>query len=192
MAAGGLLGAPTAFLVMWTSKTFAAVISLILGRAIFSKDIDEDGNGGGLLGKMNKNPTAKRILKVLEKVGNGSDAWKLVLLLRLSPVPGCMLNYLSSLTKIPIFEYAWATALGTVPSVLNWVLIGAATREGAHALHSSTSGAAVFANPTSILRFGAIAVGFSLMIVVTRMARRIVAQVEKEIALEESTQAETP
>jgi hypothetical protein len=44
------------------------------------------------------------------------EGWKMVLLLRLSPIiPFALLNYFLSLTSIPFWDYAWASGLGIVP-----------------------------------------------------------------------------
>ena len=44
------------------------------------------------------------------------EGWKMVLLLRLSPViPFAPLNYALSLTSISFFAYAWTSALGIIP-----------------------------------------------------------------------------
>lgn len=164
-------------------------------------EVVNHGDGGivrdGRLWGFVKRPGAKRILKVMERVSDGQDAWKLVLLLRLSPVPGFMLNYLSSLTKVPVGAYCWATAVGTLPSVLNWVLIGAATREGARVVGGGGGGGGVglegvggLGGMGSLVRFGVIGMGFVVMVLVTRMAKRIIGQVEKEMKLEDDEKLE--
>jgi uncharacterized membrane protein YdjX (TVP38/TMEM64 family) len=44
------------------------------------------------------------------------EGWKMVLLLRLSPViPFALLNYMLSLTSISFFSYAWTSAVGIIP-----------------------------------------------------------------------------
>lgn len=44
------------------------------------------------------------------------EGWKMVLLLRLSPViPFALLNYMLSLTPISFPNYVWTSALGIVP-----------------------------------------------------------------------------
>lgn len=44
------------------------------------------------------------------------EGWKMVVLLRLSPViPFALLNYMLSLTAISFFDYTWASALGIIP-----------------------------------------------------------------------------
>ena len=44
------------------------------------------------------------------------EGWKMVLLLRLSPViPFALLNYMLSLTPISFPDYAWTSAVGIIP-----------------------------------------------------------------------------
>lgn len=51
-----------------------------------------------------------------------------MLLMRLSPFPGFLLNYLLSLTGVSFGEYVCATMLGIAPSVSNLVLLGATAK----------------------------------------------------------------
>lgn len=47
------------------------------------------------------------------------EGWKMVLLLRCSPIiPFALLNYFLSLTSISFWDYSWASALGIVPGAL--------------------------------------------------------------------------
>lgn len=46
------------------------------------------------------------------------EGWKMVLLLRLSPViPFALLNYMLSLTPISFPDYVWTSALGIIPGM---------------------------------------------------------------------------
>ncbi len=48
------------------------------------------------------------------------EGWKMVVLLRLSPViPFALLNYMLSLTAISFFDYTWASALGIIPGAFS-------------------------------------------------------------------------
>ena len=47
------------------------------------------------------------------------EGWKMVVLLRLSPViPFALLNYMLSLTAISFFDYTWASAVGIIPGTI--------------------------------------------------------------------------
>lgn len=68
-----------------------------------------------------------RIARLWEAMGK-EGGWKFVLLMRLSPFPGFILNYLLSLTAVRFTDYAWATGVGIMPSIVNLVLLGAAAK----------------------------------------------------------------
>ena len=53
------------------------------------------------------------------------EGWRLVGLLRLSPVPGTAVNYALGLTGLTVKEYAAGTLIGLTPSVLVFVYLGA-------------------------------------------------------------------
>lgn len=55
----------------------------------------------------------------------GREGWKIVLLLRLSPlVPFNLLNYALGLTRIRFWEYALATVVGMLPGTVLYVYLG--------------------------------------------------------------------
>lgn len=57
------------------------------------------------------------------------NSWKIVTLLRLSPVtPYNVLNYALSLTRIKFWDYAWSSAVGMVPSTILFAYIGTAAK----------------------------------------------------------------
>lgn len=52
-----------------------------------------------------------------------------MVVMRLSPFPGFMLNYLLSLTGISFRQYFFGSLVGIIPSIANLVLIGNAARD---------------------------------------------------------------
>ena len=55
------------------------------------------------------------------------EGWKVVLLVRLSPVvPFNLQNYFFGSTDIPFWQYLWATAIGIIPGTTLYVYLGAA------------------------------------------------------------------
>lgn len=61
----------------------------------------------------------------------GEHGWKIVLLLRISPlIPFNMSNYLCGLTAIRFWPFVLASAVGTLPSNLLFVYLGAAGKAG--------------------------------------------------------------
>ena len=61
----------------------------------------------------------------------GEHGWKIVLLLRLSPlIPFNMSNYLYGLTAIRFWPYVLASVVGTLPANVLFVYLGAAGKAG--------------------------------------------------------------
>lgn len=116
VAAGALLPSLQAFCALFISKTLAAAAAFALGRTLLQRRATRFLEG---------RPRLRRVL--LESGQEGG--WKFVLLMRLSPFPGFMLNYLLSMTGVSFVEYVIATMIGIAPSVINLVLIGAAAND---------------------------------------------------------------
>ncbi len=78
-----------------------------------------------------KRPKFKAVDKAV-----GEEGWKVVLLVRLSPVvPFNLQNYFFGSTDIPFLQYLWASAIGIIPGTLLYVYLGAAgASEGGGAL----------------------------------------------------------
>jgi uncharacterized membrane protein YdjX (TVP38/TMEM64 family) len=57
----------------------------------------------------------------------GEEGWKIVFLLRLSPlVPFSILNYLLGVTRLSFRAYLGATATGMIPAILLYTYLGSA------------------------------------------------------------------
>ena len=53
------------------------------------------------------------------------EGWRLVVLLRLgSPIPGCLLNYFFGLSRVRLFSFMTASAIGVTPQVVLFVYCG--------------------------------------------------------------------
>ncbi|CAG8750060.1 4531_t:CDS:2, partial [Funneliformis caledonium] len=50
--------------------------------------------------------------------------WKIVVMLRLTPIPFNLISYFFSVSSIDLFPFLWATALGVLPGTFNAVWIG--------------------------------------------------------------------
>lgn len=108
----------------------------------------------------------------------GNHGWKIVLLLRLSPlIPFNVSNYLYGLTAVPFWPYVAASWLGMLPGTLLYVYIGAAGRAGLQAAGRQTSG--------SPLQTVFLLVGLLATITVTWYVSRIARK-----ALQETTMGE--
>lgn len=128
-ASAGLVWGPvTGLAAVLVSATLASVIAMLVGRYLAYQRVQTF---------VARDP---RMRAVVQAVADGS--WRIVILLRLSPLlPFGVQNYLLSVTNIRVPTYAWATAVGILPSsalfvylgslgggseggVLRWVLLG--------------------------------------------------------------------
>ncbi|MDX2033234.1 MAG: TVP38/TMEM64 family protein, partial [Blastocatellia bacterium] len=107
----------------------------------------------------------------------GREGFRMVLLSRLSPVfPFTLLNYFLGLTTVRFGSYALANLIGMLPGTFLYVYLGATARE---ALTGST-GLAV--------KIVGLAATIAVVAMVTRMARKAMADVESEDAAALSAQ----
>lgn len=116
IGAGAVLGAVPAFLALFVSKTAAALVAFLLARNVLY------GRVSRWLGRY---PKMARVLRDSGKDGG----WRFVVLMRLSPFPGFLLNYLLSLTGVTFTEYAIGTFVGIAPSIMNLVLMGSTAKD---------------------------------------------------------------
>ena len=107
----------------------------------------------------------------------GEQGWKIVLLLRLSPVfPFTMLNYSLGLTKVRFGDYLLAS-VGMLPGTLLYVYSGKLAGDVA----SLAGGAAVERGPAYYLVLGlGLAATLGVTMLITRMARRSLSQIAGE------------
>ena len=82
-----------------------------------------------------KHSTFRAIDMAIEKEG-----WKIVILLRLCPIPFGLANYLYGLTAVHFRSYLIATMLGGFPSTLLFCQLGSAGKAGLDALSSGHLG----------------------------------------------------
>ena len=98
---------------MLVSATIAAAVSFAIGRSILRDWAEELAV---------KNAKWRAIDRAISK-----DAFKVVLLLRLSPLlPFALSNYLYALTSIRFWPFLWATFLGFAPGTFGIVYAGTA------------------------------------------------------------------
>lgn len=115
----------------------------------------------------------KNTLRSLDNV-IGEQGWKIVFLLRLSPVfPFNALNYILGLTGVRFWGYFLATWIGMLPGAFLYVYLGYAGRSN---LEASVGGA----ETTDILRLIYLGIGLlatlAVTIYVTRLARNALKQ----------------
>lgn len=103
------------------------------------------------------------------------DGFKMVLLARLSPVfPFTLLNYLLGLTTVRVSSYALANLIGMLPGTFLYVYIGATARD---ALSAGSGGLGTW---QLVLRIVGLLATVAVVVLITRTAKRALAQAEQE------------
>ena len=106
----------------------------------------------------------------------GREGWKIIVLLRLCPLPYGLSSYCYGLTAIRFWPYFFATFITIIPANCLFVWFGTTTRafagEGAHAHHPGEK---------ALMVIGLIA-GFCALSYITRLAKAAVEKVEREAA----------
>ena len=115
LGAGFLFGVPVGLVSAWMGATLGACAAFLLGRTL-ARD--------WVASRVSDNP---KFTAVDEAVGR--EGFKIVLLLRLSPVfPFNFLNYALGLTKVSFGKYALASFIGMLPGGLMYVYLGSVAR----------------------------------------------------------------
>lgn len=100
----------------------------------------------------------------------GENGFKIVFLLRLSPVfPFNLLNYALGLTRVPLATYAAASFLGMLPGTFLYVYIGSLVTNLAQLAGGERPDAGI---GQQLLLFGGLVATLILVIVIARIARR--------------------
>jgi len=101
----------------------------------------------------------------------GREGFKIVLLIRLSPVfPFNLQNYAFGLTGVSFWPYALASAIGMVPGILMYVYLGTVARS----LAQIAAGEVEQTTMQQVFFWVGLAVTVGVVIFVTRLARRAV------------------
>jgi uncharacterized membrane protein YdjX (TVP38/TMEM64 family) len=155
MTAGFVWGLPIGLCMVTIGATLGAAAAFQLARHAARRRVERLAQ---------KNATFAAIDRAVAAHG-----WKVVLLLRMSPViPYTISNYLYGLTAIRFWPYFAATAVGSVPVFFLYVSIGAAGRAAAEGRSRSPL-------EWAILGVG-VAATLVVTVVITRAARRELAR----------------
>ena len=99
----------------------------------------------------------------------GKEGFKIVLLLRLSPVfPFNLLNYALGLTNVRLWQYVLASWVGMLPGTLMYVYLGSALKS----LADVAAGAPKGGTPQTVFFVAGLVMTVVATVVVTRVARR--------------------
>lgn len=164
LGAGFLFGVPVGLLSAWTGATIGACAAFLVGRTL-ARD--------WVASKVSGNP---KFAAVDEAVGR--EGFKIVLLLRLSPVfPFNFLNYALGLTKVPFRQYALATLIGMLPGGLMYVYLGSAARSLADVAAGHSGGGLA----SWVFFWFGLATTIAVAFLVTRVARQSIRRVETAV-----------
>ena len=138
MASGAVFGVSVGTLLAWVGSTIGQMLAFAIGRYLLREMVLS------YLGRhFPKWPAIDRALSM--------DAWKLVTLLRLSPIaPWNVLNYALSVTSVPVVPYALASSLAILPYLILFVYFGSLARN----LADIFTGAAAPLDPITSLIMG--------------------------------------
>lgn len=112
----------------------------------------------------------------------GREGFKIVLLIRLSPIfPFNLINYAFGLTRVSFWRYAVASWIGMIPGTIMYVYIGSGLRSLAE-----VAAGEVERGPAQRLFFWVgLAVTVAVAVFVTRLARRALQDAVRDAAAEE-------
>ncbi len=164
LGAGFAFGVGWGFVVVSIGSTLGAACAFLIGR-YFARDKIQQ--------KAKDYPKFAAIDRAV-----GKEGWKIVGLLRLSPLfPFNVQNYLYGLTAIKFWPYVLASWIGMMPGTFLYVYLGAAGRAGIEAAAGEAG-----RTPMEITMFvvGLIATA-AVTIYVTIIARRAIKKTEPDV-----------
>jgi uncharacterized membrane protein YdjX (TVP38/TMEM64 family) len=164
IGAGTLFGLSTGVVVAIIGANLGALCSFLLARSYMREKVAKWAKA---------NPKFAALDQAI-----GQNGFKMVFLSRLSPVlPFTMLNYLLGLTTVRTSSYVLANLLGMLPGTILYVYIGATARDALEGGASGCTGTLQLA-----LKIVGLLATLAVVIIVTRAARKAMAQAEQETA----------
>ncbi len=111
LVAGLAFGLTLGFPLVVVSATIGATLAFLVARHLVHDHVDKYVAG---------RPKLKAVKAAVSESG-----WKIVVLLRLSPVvPFNLQNYFYGVTDVRLAEYIWATFVGIMPGTLVYIYLG--------------------------------------------------------------------
>ncbi|MDP3775113.1 MAG: TVP38/TMEM64 family protein [Gemmatimonadales bacterium] len=165
-AAGFAFGPVWGILVASPTSVLAATVAFLLGRTVAREWV---------LQRLPKWPLCAAIDQVI-----GDQGFKIVLLLRLSPVlPFGLLSYALGLTRVRLRDYVLGSFLGMLPATILYVYVGSLGTNAGDLLHGSGAAAGIV---TQALRWAGLAATALVVVLVVRRARKLLRETCKEDA----------
>lgn len=109
------------FGIMWTAHMAAAFVCFTVGRALLANMVRE---------RLERREAFKHVLDVMH---GGTETFRMALLLRFSPLPQSIDNYILSVTEIPFHIYVTTATIGFVPMLAEIVWMGSLARDAVDA-----------------------------------------------------------
>jgi uncharacterized membrane protein YdjX (TVP38/TMEM64 family) len=170
LGAGFLFGVPIGLLSAWTGATLGACAAFLVGRTLARDWVARKVEGNA------------KFAAIDEAVGR--EGFKIVFLLRLSPVfPFNLLNYALGLTRVSFKSYAIASLIGMLPGGLMYVYLGSAARSLADVAAGSVEGGLA----GQIFFWAGLAATVLVAGFVTRLARKSLRAAEEATIAEKAT-----
>lgn len=161
LAAGAIFGLWIGVITVIIGSNLGALCSYLLARTFLREKVAQWAEA---------NPKFAALDRAI-----GREGFKMVLLTRLSPIfPFTLLNYFLGLTTVRMVPYVVANVIGMAPATFLYVYIGAAARD---ALGGGAEDAAVF---KQILKYVGLLATIAVVALVTRLAKKALAQAERE------------
>lgn len=111
LGAGAVFGLWVGILLVWWSAILGESVAFILGRFLLR---------GFVKAQTRHLPSWQAMEAALRE-----DGWKLVLLLRCSPVmPFTLVNYALGVSSLPFWQYLWPSVVGILPGIFLYVYLG--------------------------------------------------------------------
>ncbi|MDA3872638.1 MAG: TVP38/TMEM64 family protein [Kiritimatiellae bacterium] len=166
LGAGAAFGLVKGMIVVSLGSTLGAALAFLVGRHLARDKVRARFAGGEKFHAVDRAVAA--------------EGWKIVALLRLSPVfPYVALNYLLGLTGVKFWPYVLASWVGMLPGTLLYVYAGYAARTAAQKPDTLQM----------VYNLIGLAVTLAVTVYVTRLARRAMKNVTPEL---DSTTEDSP
>ena len=165
IAAGFAFGLGWGIAVVWVGATAGAALAFLIARHVARERVERVAR---------KREDFRAIDRAI-----GEKGWKIVALLRLSPlVPFSLSNYLYGLTAIRFGPYVLASAAGMLPGTVLYVYLGVAGQAAAAGSNGESR---------SPLEWAALAAGLAATVVATILITRIARRELRKVRLDSTT-----
>lgn len=155
LGAGFLFGVVRGTIAVSAGSVLGATAAFLIGRTL-------------LRGWIEKRVAAYPRFQAIDRAV-GKEGFKIVLLVRLSPVfPFNLLNYAFGLTNVRLWQYVLASWIGMLPGTLMYVYLGSALKSLADVAAGAPKGGA----PQTVFFVAGLVMTVVATVVVTRVARR--------------------